>query len=588
MGERKTPSLFGRHIKKGLRHDLPSLKSEDLPAYRPFYVDFSMLEQIHNNSNQLIVGRRGTGKTHLLGAFNEFIRDESPNELSVMVSILEAVPITPPSQETESHEFSRKRLATAMFEGFLRAFFDRLLEQADKRVKSLVAVRADAKTVFEDANSTLQQLLEAIELGKSYPVKRSTRELRSLETSDAKDTGRSLEVRVRGLAPTIGAHVAANKERNAKSTHEQHTDIEGLLSIDLYAIRILILRLLTCLKIEVLYILIDEWMELDKRTPSDIQPLFAQYLKTTFFNTGRIAVKIASVWHQTTLYDKDALDRSKGIQLKHDIVRSFDLDTAFITSHDEARLFCKTLLFKRLSYVCHELKALATAKGEIDEVFVTELFDNETNFKSFITASHGLPRDLMHIFQKCSVRIRRDFERQCISHDLIFEVARNTYSADKRKNIDPSSSAQRLLKLINSYMERTGRRLFLVENEKAIRSMPLRKLVDEELLHQVPSSVTPRSIQDSHKAYLIDFGNFVDWITAKRKDLSALLNESVLPQFPEDFDEYWEEFVVDVDEIEESRVRCPECKKNISQGHPVFVRARLCPSCASPVAVRGG
>src|SRR5205814_4430251 len=44
--------------------------------------------------------------------------------------------------------------------------------------------------------------------------------------------------------------------------------------------------------------ILDEWMELDKRTPSDIQPLFAQLLKNTFFNSGRIAVKIASVWHQ--------------------------------------------------------------------------------------------------------------------------------------------------------------------------------------------------------------------------------------------------------------------------------------------------
>ena len=41
-----------------------------------------------------------------------------------------------------------------------------------------------------------------------------------------------------------------------------------------------------------------------RNTPSEIQPHFAQLLKILFFNNKHFAVKIASVWHQTTLYDK--------------------------------------------------------------------------------------------------------------------------------------------------------------------------------------------------------------------------------------------------------------------------------------------
>ncbi len=42
-------------------------------------------------------------------------------------------------------------------------------------------------------------------------------------------------------------------------------------------------RILDALDIKVLYIIIDEWMELEKRVPSHIQPYFAQMLKAAFF-----------------------------------------------------------------------------------------------------------------------------------------------------------------------------------------------------------------------------------------------------------------------------------------------------------------
>ena len=211
----------------------------------------------------------------------------------------------------------------------------------------------------------------------------------------------------------------------------------------------------------VLYILIDEWMELDKKTPSGIQPLFAQLLKTTFFNSKKIAVKIATIWHQTTLYDKDDMERSKGIQVKHDIARDIDLDTAFLTSNEEVIDFCKSLLYKRLSYKCKDLEALCR-DDNIDDIFITELFDNVNNFKAYITASHGLPRDMMDLFRKCSLKINSNFEVYCISHHLVFSISKHIYKTDKRKNIDPVSIPHKLLSVINKYMERTGNRLFIV------------------------------------------------------------------------------------------------------------------------------
>jgi len=59
MAERKHNSIYGARLREALIKDKPSpLQSEKLPSFRPFYVDRSILEKLHNNSNELVVGRR--------------------------------------------------------------------------------------------------------------------------------------------------------------------------------------------------------------------------------------------------------------------------------------------------------------------------------------------------------------------------------------------------------------------------------------------------------------------------------------------------------------------------------------------------
>ena len=579
METRKTRSIYGESIKAAIGYDRPSLKSEDLPAFRPFYVDRALIAQLRNNSNQLIVGRRGTGKTHLLGTFKELIEEESPSDFVFMISIMDIFPQTPPNHDTESRSFSKKRLAKAMFEGFINIYFDKLLEAADARLKSLVKIEKNSK-LFEEANTILQRLFEVIETGVPHTTKKTVRKTRRSSTTTSKGNGAAVAASIDNMRAKISASVNAGIRDRTDGFEDQTEDEIAILSMDIHRVRELSLKLLDILKIETTYILIDEWMELDKRTPSDIQPLFAQYLKATFFNSKRFAVKIASVWHETTLYDKDDLQRSRGIQLTHDIIHDIDLDTAFLTSPDEIYDFCKTMLFKRLSFTCIALRPLER-EGHVDDLFITEFFDSKENFKAFITASHGIPRDLMDIFHKCAIKMKLDFTTKCISHDLVYQVSRWKYSVDKRKNIDPSSPAQELLRKVNQYMDETGRRTFIVQNGKNGSSSALRKLVDEELIHQIPSSVTPRCIMDTHKAFQIDFGNFVDWVSTKKSDVSELLKETVVADFPADFGSRVTEFEIDVDQVEANLLTCPVCEKKIRKTHPVYKLHNLCPTCGT-------
>jgi hypothetical protein len=129
-------------------------------------------------------------------------------------------------------------------------------------------------------------------------------------------------------------------------------------------------------------------------------------------------------------------------------------------------------------------------------------------------------------------------------------------------------------------MADTGHRLFIVENLQA-NSKALRKLVDEELIHQIPSAVTHRAISDTHKAYHIDYGNYADWITTKNSDLSELLKEFVLPVFPKHFARQKDKYTINVSDIADEKAECRSCGRLFDLSHAVYQKAKICPYCAS-------
>lgn len=588
MKERKNHSLYGAILKKALKHAQPKLRSEHLPEYRRFFVGEEILDLLHNNDEHLIVGRRGTGKTHVLGSFDEMIKTEYPNEMSVMVSLAKLdnnsyLPSGAKTNDSNLHAFS-------LFHDFLKKLFQPFLEASDRRLTQLGMrlSKQDFKEKQKTVNNLLTNLLETVELGSPIEIEAIKKQV--LEENDKKTGHASAELTLGfdNTKPAIAGKIGLGKANNQQAT--EHTVIErkSILRVDYILAGELMTKILKELDIEVLHILIDEWMELDKRTPSGIQPVFAQLLKKTFFNSNRISTKIASVWHQTSLYDRDEMEKAKGIELKHDIIRSVDLDTAFLTKEEDVIDFCKELLFKRLLLACEEagidtddtIALLMNKNGEVNDIFITELFDTPLNFKAFITSSHAIPRDIMSLFHLSSLKIKRDFETYCIDHETVYLVAKDAYKTDKRKTILPNSDAQKLLVLINSYMENNDRRLFLVENSQVPDSKALQKLVDEELIHQVPSAVTHRSICDTHKTFLVDFGNYIDHIETRNNDISVLLSEGVLAKFPVDFQDHFNHYVVDISVIESEYIKCPECTKSFSIEHPVYITAKLCMHCA--------
>ncbi len=584
--KRKTPSLFGVNLERALRGRVLWHQSEKLPEYLRFFVGKRILAGLATNANQLVCGRRGTGKTHVLGAFAESINsNRNRRRVAVYLSAL-AFSETPRIFTAESIEFRRSLCSRLLFEAFLRRFAEVLLEQLEEHLKYQCARmngREEARQYRRLVEDAYLRLMKAINEGVPVMTGGHETEIRRelKKTAAAGGIKADLSVGTGGLSGNLGGGL--NADRGSESNVETATTREASVMVDLSSVRRALLDLIDTANIDVLYLLIDEWMELDKNLNVGIQPYFAQLLKVVFFNNKRLAVKIASVWHRTDLYNRLDLDRAKGLELGEDIELGLDLDAGF--AHDEVEIeeFFKKLLLRRLSYHLPELSSLAE-EGGINNAFVQELFDNERNFRSLIAASHCVPRDFLQIFEKCLLKIEYRCSEYALSRDLVRQVAWSIFLVEKRRSVEEASPAHALWEEVNGLLEKTGQRLFLVRNGAAGLSEALRKLVDEELVHQIPSAMTPRQVRDHFKAFYLDYGTYVDWVRSKRGPQGEVPDEGLIPSIPADVLEHLDAIVVDPMLHDDARVECPECHSHFLRSAPVYVKSGWCPHCANPVS----
>jgi len=429
------------------------------------YVDpDAILDRLSTTENQVLFGRRGTGKTATLTALRDRIHDH--HEVAVLIDLRligSAGIYTDPSRSGEER-------GTRLLADVLRNLVEALID-----------------TVIQDDGRPWADTFEAMDR-----LVGATAEVRVLAHSGAREGG--------AVPP---ARVPEPTSRRLKSEDQVEWSLwAGGLGQELDA-------LVGTLPTTRLWILLDEWSSI----PIDLQPMLAELLRRVLLPIRGLSLKIAATPQFTTLATLGPDGRIVGVEIDADVL-SVDLDEALRFGGDPTRTqtFFRELLFR---HVAHRLRAMSAPVTLPDAVaFESMTFDQPAAFAELSLAAEGVPRDGLQLAHRVAARAGDHL----ITIDDVRAGAREWYISDKAPFIRSGLDGDVLLHWI--FEQVIGRRRasgFLVARDH--RTALVDALEAARILHVIRRGVTVKDRVGVYDAYRLDFGCYVDLLaTADRPE----------------------------------------------------------------------
>lgn len=270
------------------------------------------LEQLARKTPQVVWGRRGTGKTTLFKAFTYYINDlkSVSNSLSVYIMMSDLIPT---KEELLKIKDINAELPIYIFKKLLLTLTEKLIAHYNAFEHYL---NKNEKDRFADIYISLD---DSIRLGKEKIVEITKHERFEDENATAKAIALDISPSP-SLIDTIKARFLFNKKNN--SSQKTNVSKEIHFYIETTDIKEKLTELLNLLRIDCLFICLDEYSDIGKIPVYQIQSQLAQLIKQVFFKSSKFAVKIATIWNESKLATRNA-QGPFGIEYKEDIFRKF-------------------------------------------------------------------------------------------------------------------------------------------------------------------------------------------------------------------------------------------------------------------------
>ena len=539
----------GNSFKEDFRIAL-ELRPQKLPTrsgkhgdYMKIFANNKQLDHLKTKNWQVVFGRRGTGKTTLLGAFSEYIESEfRENRACCMrINMLECMSDIkigtkdPSCTSIDDHTQAR-------------AHFASLIENIGKKLFEIYATENNESLIFKRSifspkkNAIYDKVLEIV--GKctigipAFEASQVSGQSSFLsfarhKNSFASSIGLGLGLGLSGGGRANGeATVGCAGESGDESTMKQEVGV--IYKIDFGEIKSDIEDLLQLLDIETMYVLIDEWSEIDRVANSNVQPIFAEYLKRTFGGNGKFSIKIAAIRPQTKFictYN----GKTWGIEQGADIF-PIDLDHVFGSGEINLVTFYEELLFRHLSYCNSRLEIFASdaqssprpaLNAKPNREFITYVFKNRKIFSDVIKGAGRIPRDFIEIIDH--IARERDYSVEPLwGYGDIAGSIHNHYIKNKEINIIKNVDEENSYKILVSKTKKNKNRLFLVKkNDDEQKRRIIAEFYLQRIIHEVSPDQIPAEIRVSYDAYYADFGILLD-VSKKGNSFDDIVEECPL------------------------------------------------------------
>lgn len=458
-----------------------SEKQRNLEVLRDTYVDTGVLQQVANDANQILYGRRGTGKTHVLQVLGAELAEERGSHVIYLdVRVLGS-----------AHTFLDESKPVA--ERCVAVFKD-LLSLIQHKLLEIV-------TSPDSDGSGLQEVSEFADVvtRKTAEVNARTVTDRAARTSEGA-AGADLSIDPQKLGLSLNA-----SERTTDSSAREVEYTEALRqSLVFSEIFISLEQALEAIGADRLTLLVDEWTSL----PVDLQPFIAEFMKRSLFPSNRITVKIASLEYRSR-FTLPRTGNPIGFELGPDIKANLDLDDYYVYERNPENVVAvfHELLYKHVTSGIGEegLKPY----GVRDAIsFRSRLFTERATFVELVRAGEGVARDFLGIFSSAFFKAKTS-GRQKIDLNSVEEAARDWYETDKSTAL---SDAQRtaLHRIISDVIGNRQTKMFMLSREHASNAM-VQSLFDLRLIHLMSRGYSDKENPGQrYNIYALDYGTYVD------------------------------------------------------------------------------
>lgn len=477
-----------------------SERQQDLQKLVGAFVDVGILPQIANTNNQIIYGRRGTGKTHVLRVLGSNLQSKG-----CVVVYIDARTLGSTSQFSDPSVPLPAR-CTALFRDFLCEIHDALLD----RVVTLAGDRANAP--LEELSGLSDVITRPF---ASVAVEGMTD--RVLEKSaDKSSAAGSMTV---SSSPSVTVTGGLSAERSAESERSTTYAVRSEDKIVFPAITSRLKSILAACDSQ-LFVLVDEWSSL----PTDVQPYLAEFFKRAFLALPQVTVKIASLEHRSTFRARNERGFI-GFEVGADISAGIDIDDYYVFDRNPERITeaFGDMLIKHLRNelpIGHlEKLGIRTAQE-----LASKLFSERAVFQELVRASEGVARDLLNIFNTAYYVAHRK-GREKIERGAVLEGARQWFEQDKESNLDDHLRAV-LRRIIDEVIGKRRARSFLLTRQLGDHPI-VQRLFDLRVLHLVQRGYADKDTPGlRYNIYSLDYGTYVDLMnTSKRPEPGFTISE---------------------------------------------------------------
>lgn len=445
-----------------------------------------LLDLLESADHQIVYGRRGTGKTHVLQYLTK--QRQKEGDLAVYVD-LRTVGSNGGIYSDPSLPVTER--GTRLLVDVLANVYNALSEQVLTRSHGTGAAFKGAVDALDRLGSALTEVRVTGDEELSYTSQAETERTESL--------GLGLDLH--------GPSVRSGESSTSRGATEVSASISGPRRhrVHFGSVAGAIAEMMSAVPIR-LWLILDEWSDV----PLDLQPLLADLLRRCVMPVRNVTVKVGAIEQRSNFAEPDGAGGYLGFELGADIFADVELDEFMVFGNDQerAKSFFAELMFRHVSTFLPEAER---AQIRSADEFVRRAFTQRKAFAEFVRSVEGVPRDAINIAILAAKRAVDD----PISVPHVRQAARQWYLRDKEKSVQANPQAIELLHwVIDEVIGSRRARAFLLEQGQSATHGLISSLYDSRVLHVIKRGVSANDRPGIRfDVFTLDFGCYVELIS---------------------------------------------------------------------------